>query len=377
MYHLGVLARLAQENRLEDVTLLSTVSGGSLCAGLAFRFSDWNWPSSRHFLSSVLPKARELLTTQDLQHGLIRRVLASPLRAFETRADDLSILLQERWGITAKLNGLAAHPRWMINATCYETGRNWRFERFRMGDYRFGYSHDTNIPLSDAMAASAGFPGLIGALALDASGRAWFRYDDAARELGEPLDPGEDLKRSVDPYTPAFPVVHLWDGGIYDNLGLEGLHNFVSGWRKGVDFLIASDACGRPKLEAYQPGWKAANRIISGVMMDQIRSLRSRAIVERFINHQDPGVLLSIDNTCQDILGHAKPEEAEALCVQCLSAEEARRAATMETVIRRLTQEEYERLFRHGFEVADYTLHAYHGDRFGYIGYGNALNRQG
>ena len=106
-----------------------------------------------------------MLTTQDLQRGLIWRVLTSPLNIFETRANDLSALMRERWGITAKLSDLPQRPRWMINATCYETGKDWRFERFRMGDYRFGYTNDTNLPLSDAMAASAGFPGLIGALA--------------------------------------------------------------------------------------------------------------------------------------------------------------------------------------------------------------------
>jgi hypothetical protein len=44
----------------------------------------------------------------------------------------------------------------------------------------------------------------------------------------------------------------------------------------------------------------------------------------------------------------------------------------MPTVIRKLTAEEFERLFRHGFEVADYTLYAYHADKFRYIGYVNS-----
>ena len=36
VFHLGVLARLAEDKRLEDVTALSTVSGGSLCIGLVY-----------------------------------------------------------------------------------------------------------------------------------------------------------------------------------------------------------------------------------------------------------------------------------------------------------------------------------------------------
>lgn len=371
VFHLGVLARLAEEDRLEDVTYISTVSGGSLCTGLVYARSGFGWPSSSHYKDKVIPTTHKLLTTEDLQHGLIWRALRSPLSILETRADDLSSLLQERWGITARLRDLARRPRWLINATCYETGRDWRFERFRMGDYRFGYSHDTNLPLADALAASAGFPGLVGALALDTRPYSWFKYTDRSRELKEPTDPDSDMQRKTEPITPPYPIVHLWDGGAYDNLGLEGLHNFTQGWREGVDFLIVSDASGKAKTETYRPGVKALHRIIT-ITMDQVRSLRSRAVWERFVNHKDAGVFLQVGNTCQGVLENAgRQSEIAQLGRQCLDPREARRAADMETVIRRLTEEEWERLFRHGFEVADYTLYAYFPDQFKYIGYGN------
>jgi NTE family protein len=78
----------------------------------------------------------------------------------------------------------------MINATCYETGKNWRFERFRMGDYMFGYSYDTDFPLSSVLAASAGFPGLIGALQLKTSDRHWFTEDGGIETLRMPTGYG-------------------------------------------------------------------------------------------------------------------------------------------------------------------------------------------
>ncbi len=107
--------------------------------------------------------------------------------------------------------------------------------------------------------------------------------------------------------------------------------------------------------------------------MDQIRSLRSRAVLEQMVVHKRPGGFFQIGSTCQDILeGSPKKAEAAQLCPQCLSPEEAGRAANMETVIRKLTPEEFERLFRHGFEVADYVLYVYHPDEFKYIGYGNS-----
>ena len=66
VFHLGMLARLAEDNHLEEVTFLSTVSGGSLCAGLVHAINGFAWPASGDLISKVIPKARELLTTQDL-----------------------------------------------------------------------------------------------------------------------------------------------------------------------------------------------------------------------------------------------------------------------------------------------------------------------
>lgn len=222
VYHLGVLARLAGEDRLEDVTYLSTVSGGSLCVGLVYALNGFRWPSSQAYLEAVVPQARQHLLHDDFTGGLLRRLLRRPWGILGSKAGDLSALLSQHWDVSLALRELPAHPRWMINATCYETGKNWRFERFRMGDYVFGYSHDTDVPLSDALAASAGFPGLIGPLVMDTTRHSWFRYRQPAR--GEPQAGADepDAQGKTEPVTPAFERVHLWDGGVYDNHGLEG-----------------------------------------------------------------------------------------------------------------------------------------------------------
>jgi NTE family protein len=372
VFHLGVLARLAEENRLEEASFLSTVSGGSLCIGLVLAVNGFQWPTSKQYLEIVVPAARKTLTAQGLQHGVIQRLLRAPLSIFKSRAAVISDLMRTQWGVTAQLSELPAQPRWMINATCYETGRNWRFERFRMGDYVFGYSNNTKIPLSDAMAASAGFPGLIGSLALDTTSASWFKYLEGQGGATELPETDSGTLRKTEPVDPAFPQVHLWDGGVYDNLGLESLHNFITGWRQNVDFLIVSDASGKPGKEVFRPGSRALLRIIN-ILMDQVRSLRSRAVIEWMVNHAGPGSFLQTGNTCAQVLRAAgKAAEIAALEPQTLPAEEARKAAEMATVIRKLTAEEFERLFRHGFEVADYTLYSYHDDQFKFIGFSNS-----
>jgi NTE family protein len=376
VFHLGVLARLAESQALEQITILSTVSGGSLCAGLLHGLNQMRWPTSQEYIEKIAPHAHHLLTTTDLQKDLIGRVLGSFWTLFGSRADDLSALIKQKWGITARLNELPDTPRWLINTTCYETGKNWRFEKYRVGDYTFGYSRDTAIPLSDAMAASAGFPVGIGPLEFVTTSRRWYKYTQGAAPI---LADNQEAAMNKQEIQPVFPKVHLWDGGVYDNHGLEGVHDFAKGWQLGIDFLVISDAAGRSKPEAYSWGPKAILRMMTGIMMDQIRSLRSRAIVERFINHEDKGIFLQTGNTCERIIrsagrGKGLPQadinaQIAKICPGSLSAEEAQKAAEMPTVIRKLTEEEYELLFRHGFELADGFLYAYYSEDFDYIGY--------
>jgi NTE family protein len=368
-FHLGVLARLAQDNRLEEITFLSTVSGGSLCIALVFAKNNFQWPSSQEFLERVLLEAYRALTTQGLQQDVINRVLRAPWTILQSRAEVISELMQKNWGVTASLKDLPETPRWMINATCYESGKDWRFERFRMGDYVFGYSYDTDIPLSDAVAASAGFPGLIGPLVIETNKYNWFKYIEHAP--GVASQPEAQIAHKTTPIEPEFRLVHLWDGGVYDNHGLEGLMDFNTGWRADVDFFIVSDGAGRSKPEAYGWGAPALLRLATGIMMDQIRSLRARAVLERIINHGDRGAFLQTGNTARYVLAAAglPSEEVDRIVALCLSEAECHAAANMPTVIRNLTQVEFERLFRHGYEVADYTLSGYNPDDFQFRGY--------
>lgn len=382
VFHLGVLARLAADERdlFSQVTYLSTVSGGSLCAGLVYAINGFRWPTAKDYLEKVAFTARRTMTTYDLQESLIRRVLRNLGGLLETRADDLSELLRSGWGVTARLNEIPAHPRWLINATCYETAKNWRFEPHRMGDYIFGYSRDTNLPLSDALAASAGFPGLIGPLALETSRRAWFRYTRSDAENPYATLADQQTWETV-PIQPQHNEVHLWDGGVYDNNGLEGLHDFNRGWHKNVDFLLVSDASGKGSAPPYRHGLKAIYFMVTGIMMDQIRSLRARAVLERITQHDDDGSYLKIGNSCRQVLTDAhRTEDLESYSPLCLDESAAAQAAATPTMIRKLTHDEFDLLFRHGFEVANYTLHAYHAsadqpNRFKFISYESIRNK--
>ncbi len=367
VFHLGMLARLSCENRMEEVRNLSSVSGGSLCAGLVFSLNNMHWPGSSVFLQEVEPAARRLITNADLQASLIKRALGNFWSLFGTRAGELAQLIREQWGIDARLCELPVEPRWMINATCYETGKNWRFERSRMGDYRFGYTNDTDLPLADAMAASAGFPVLIGPLTLKTAGRSWFEY---ARR-GDVEDLNQAAQWEKKPVEARYAEVHLWDGGVYDNHGLEVFYDYDKGWHERFGFLVVSDAAGQAGETPYQKGLPALMRLCTGIMMNQVRSLRSRAIVGRITSHpDDQGVFLQMGNTWQDIVKDSgNPRQAERFCHDCQSPEQVKQIAAFATTIRKLSEDEYEGLYRHGYEVADLTLHTFYPRHFDHIPY--------
>lgn len=129
VFHCGVLQRLALDGLLESTTFVSTVSGGSLAVGLIVCQNGHQWPSSKKFLETVLPSVQHRLTTATLQWSYAWRSFLLPWRLARGRAHILAGQLEAQWGISGTLQDTPEMPRWIFNATCYETGRNWRFSR--------------------------------------------------------------------------------------------------------------------------------------------------------------------------------------------------------------------------------------------------------
>ena len=346
VFHLGVLARLADESLLEEMAFISTVSGGSLGIGLVFSRCNNSWPSSNNYRASVVPEIRKLLTEEGIQWSYAWRVLACPWRLLRGRASILAGVIRTKWGINARLSDLPVDsPRWIINATCYETGKNWRFMRKRMGDYLTNYVLAPDFCLADALAASAAVPGAIGPLSLRARDYEWQAF-------------AEGNTVETHPIAARFGRLHLWDGGVYDNLGVEALFKPDRGLRDGCDFLVVSDASAL--LASNPPRLKAPLRLLEAAM-DQVRSLRARTLID-FFTRQQPGsgVYLQIGNTAEEIFKLAKVDPPSSwTSSSALGTESVELASTLGTTLRRLSCQEFEALFQHGYEVADTTLVAY------------------
>ena len=347
VFHLGALARLAQQSLIENITFLSTVSGGSLAVALVRACSGNGWPGSATVLQHTIPKARRLLTAHGLDRAYLQHMLLSPWTLRHGRAAALAGALQDCWSVTGSLSDLPDNPRWIINATCYETGKNWRFMKKRMGDYITGYVSSPRLPIAQAVAASAAVPGLLGSLKLDTGRFEWFAYDRG----GTPR-----------PHAPQFRTLTLWDGGVYDNLGVEALFKPAGAYRGGFDFLIVSDASAL--LEPETRTLRAPLRLLN-IATDQVRGLRARAVVSHLRSNPGTGVYLKIGNTEERIYREANcPDMAERIVGSSLHASEVQEAASIGTTLRRFALREYDLLFTHGYQVADATLSAYCGGIF-------------
>ena len=177
VFHLGILGRLAEDGLLEKITRISTVSGGTLVTGLVYSITGNKWPTSVVFLKECLIQARHYLTETDIQSNALFRGIVKLGYFIPGGAKVISKSIQDCWGVSGSLNDIPPEPRWVLNATTFESGKNWRFiSQRRMGDYVVNYVEKPNIPLTDAMVASAAYPGLIGPLVLSTKKFSWFKF---------------------------------------------------------------------------------------------------------------------------------------------------------------------------------------------------------
>jgi len=285
-FHSGVLRSLAHSNRLERVTEVSSVSGGSLFTGLIFALNGMKWPSSDEYLNSVHPKVLQLLTSKDLQNGALwRLLLPNNWRYLLSRANVLSQAIEGCWRVNGNLGMLPNSPIWSINGTTAETGRRFRFKQDGCGDYELGYADASNFSLANAMAVSAAFPVGIGPFVISAENLTWRRR----KAWNAP-------KSETEVVSLPYPRLHLYDGGVYDNLGLEPLFDIgTRELKSSANFIIVSDA-GLPLARKSLVGPLSPFRVkrIMDISMDQTRALRIRALSNHFQNTPNAGIYLQI-----------------------------------------------------------------------------------
>lgn len=252
---LGVLRFLVDADLLDDVRIISSVSGGSLTNALMATHWD-NGRSQPAFDELVLQPILQSITNRSFLADLIRNSWRTA-RPGSTRTTVLADRL-DKWFLDGRLlKDIPAGSWFMFNAANVTEGVRFRFDADVIGDYVNGSiaTADTNIRVSTAVAASAAVPGYFPPLRLE--------------HLEFPCN--------------ADTAVDIVDGGVYDNLGLEAIQRE----RDEIDnpFLISLNA-GAQLTQGNRSGvvgrlpvagslWRA-----TGVMHRQTSALRTRRLFQ-------------------------------------------------------------------------------------------------
>jgi NTE family protein len=263
LFHLGALWRLNEFGWLSKLDRISTVSGGSLIAGIlatGWPGLHWDGQGRAENFAAVIERPTLRLASRPIDAFIIGLGLI-PLVNPATLMDwVLHVLLTKR----KRLPSVPDRPRFVFNAASLASGESWRFEKPYMGDSRIGVVCAPDVRLSTAIAASAAYPPFVAPLVLDLS-----------HEKVEYAD-GADLFQNA-AYPELMQRVLLLDGGAYDNLGVEAVEGRCR-------IVLASDAGGNLAVDQgrfwYRFWWPLVKRTLD-LAVEGGRRQRRRALIDR------------------------------------------------------------------------------------------------
>jgi NTE family protein len=270
LFHLGALWRLNELAYLGKLGLVSSVSGGSITAGVLGL--DWSKlgvtaDAPAPGFPTVVDELRRMAgVTIDL--GSILKGLFGPGTVSGRVRDAYDKTLFHG----ATLQDLPDEPRFVIDATNVQSAALFRFSKPWARDWRVGEIRNPRIPLAAAVAASSAFPPVLSPLQLE------------PEKYGCTFAPA-----------PPYPAkIVLTDGGVYDNLALE------TAWKE-CGAILVSDAGGRvaPEQQPHRDWARHACRVIA-IIDDQVRSLRTRATIAAFERGDRAGAYFGIRTDIRD-----------------------------------------------------------------------------
>jgi NTE family protein len=324
MFHLGALWRLNEAAMLPVLDRVSSVSGGSITAGvLAVNWARLGFNEAgvaEHFVSAVVEPIRAMASTS----VDVTSVMVGAGLPFTSVSDRVVKAYRKHLFGKATLQDLPDRPRFVINATNLESGVLMRFSKPYLADYRVGRVNEPDLPLAVAVAASSAFPPVLSPCTVD------LEHEDWITEKGNDLT--EEEFRSE---------IRLSDGGVYDNLGLE------TAWKRYSRILV-SDTGSLLAADA-DPAWDWPRQMVRvlKVIDNQVRSLRKRQVIESLKNKRRGGMYIGIrSNPAHYPL--ADPLPADAAVTMELAATPTRLGAMDETV--------QEQLVNWGYVMCDVGL---------------------
>jgi NTE family protein len=271
-----------------------------------------------------------------------------------SRANILAKTIEDLWDIKKPLSALPKTPVWSINCTTGETGHRCRFKDKTIGEYELGYAKANNFSLAKAMAASAAVPLCFGPLVIKTNQFHWKKRETWNAHQSKLYDP-------------PFRNLHIYDGGLYDNLGTEPLFDARKQSLKpsvNISYLLVSDAGTPPSNQAIpHPLNPYRFKRLFSILQDQCRALRVGAFIN-FLNQKNKveitGAYIWIGTEAKtSIEQHNKDKKVlskNLLQQNWLSKDDAKKAASYPTTLRKLSESTFDLLEQHGYETAKWNI---------------------
>lgn len=281
LFGLGSLWRLNDAGLLGRLDRVTSVSGGSILAGvLASRWRDLQFADGKatNFEAVVVKPVQDFCSqTADIEAGILGWITP-----FRSAGDYLCRHYQDALFGDMKMHDLPPRapnvtPLFVFYATNMQTGRSFRFRQDFMADYRLGINKNDNLLLATAVTASSAFPPIFSPIEIRTNPDAWRdeKWDD---EMGM-------LRRLRE-------KIVLADGGIYDNMGLESLNESVR---------LVSDAGASFSIEeSLRSDYFSQLGRVRDILIDQTRGLRKRQLVDDFQLQRGRGAYWGIDTAIGD-----------------------------------------------------------------------------
>ncbi len=296
LFHLGVLAKLAEYDVLRHIEVISCVSGGSVVGAHYYLALKKRLEASTGRLTRqcYIELVDEVITT--FVAGVQQDIRTKAMLQFWRRTERAAELFEEYF--YAKIDPLPNHephmtcdlkinpegqenfnptldnwnryakvPILILNATTFNTGHNWQFTASWMGEPKAYIEDDI-----DALARLR---------------RMWYQeaplpYKNKGISLGRAVAASACVPVIFKPIKlkGLYPnkVVQLIDGGVRENQGIFGL------FEQSCDVLLVSDGCGQlDDQKSPSKSWVNAFKRASDITMQAVRSAYYKQIMDR--NH--------------------------------------------------------------------------------------------
>jgi NTE family protein len=300
LFHAGALWRLNELGWLPKLTTVSSVSGGSIAAGVLAH--AWNKLSfsgdgvADNFGEFVVEPLRKLARTS-LDIPVTLKAMFIPWRS---AGEELARVYAKHLFGECRLDQLdPAGPQFVFTATSLQDGSLWWF-------FRQSGPHG-QIPLATAVAASSAFPPMLSPVVIP--------------------DPNRTDRKIV-----------LSDAGVYDNLGLDPIEN-----QRAV--VLVSDAGKKMKHEKNpKRNWPMQLLRVLTVMDNQVRELRTGSLLKCYQQKTYAGTYWA---TYSNIENFELPDALPA------PVEQTRALAVTSTRLTRTPEKLQDRLINWGYAACD------------------------